>query len=306
MKLRNLLGALGLSLLSAVSVSTGALVSEKDTQSEVKVDSVENQPSKALPNRDEDYIYFSLIGVESSVRVYITNGNGTEYTGSYPGKALTNTFFTKENYYTESNNKIRYLNTESNIWAIDFSTSSWNWEESHSIIISFVDGNNNVTKQSPEMPFDIGALYVYQNNTFSYLIEAGAYVGNFLYTCWILLEYTAVNQSFCKVSKSNAQAALVDGYECLSLEAREEHVHNSTIYTWDPNGSGTKTWVTYKEVVKTLSKIAGYSYPGLSAGASETLESYNVDVSTKIIIIVSTISIAGFITLLVIKKRSHN
>ena len=95
MKLRNLLGALGLSLLSAVSVSTGALVSEKDTQSEVKVDSVENQPSKALPNRDEDYINFSLIGVESSVRVYITNGNGTEYTGSYPGKALSNTFLPK-------------------------------------------------------------------------------------------------------------------------------------------------------------------------------------------------------------------
>ena len=141
-----------------------------------------------------------------------------------------------------------------------------------------------------------GDANVEAGDALDFLITAEAYRNN------------AEDYSICNVNEGNA-AFLVGLYNSLDEDVRNTYINPTTIYTYRRDGGEGNELVPMSDIIVELGKKGGVTPVGFEKAFSNVDDSFavaNSNVTITIIVIVSTLSVAGLIALLTLKKRQQH
>ena len=113
----------------------------------------------------------------------------------------------------------------------------------------------------------------------------------------------ATDYSVCNISKENA-AWIVNFYNDVSQDIRETYIDCSTVYTWADAGKTSNTLVSYRSIIEELGKIANVTPVGASRYVPTDINK-TANITTIIIVLAVSLSLVGFTTLIVIRRRKH-
>ena len=240
-------------------------------------------------NDEETYIYYVLEN-GTPTNDYIYSWGAANQFGSWPGTKVTSVPGVQE---VTNNGILHFQGGEVGklIYKIPVTIGYPSGDESFLF-------NNNDDWQSEDRQLCRHNAYWYTGSPNS---QAG-YAIDFLVAAEAVRN-SADDTSVCNISIEDAKS-IVNEYNTLGTAMWEDYIDCTTVWTHKRDGSDGNELVSYRAIIEQLGKIADVSPAGASRFVPINNNS-NVNSSTVIIVIAVSLSLVGFTTLIVIRRRKH-
>ena len=241
----------------------------------------------------EEYIYLVGEDISPETAIYSFGEGGFKGYGDWPGTRLKNVAGA-----VQVQGDLKYQGTTKYIWKV---TLEIGYPKADHIILASVNEFDVVGLQTGDMPLARKRSFHFVQDLDDHDDLEGAAID------WLLeteaVRKAATNESVCSVSKENAVHA-VNIYQSLGAYMQSEYVDCTLVNTWTDNTKTAKGYVSYRKVVEQLAKIAE-----IDLGETNTTVSFgyktNETMLIAVISVITTISVAGVVALVVIRKRKH-
>ncbi len=109
--------------------------------------------------------------------------------------------------------------------------------------------------------------------------------------------------SICNIIEANA-TVIINAYNAFDESIRETYIDCTTIYTWANKEKSDNTLVTVRAIVEQLAEMYNKPLVGTSSTVSFGFQN-NQTTLIAIISVITAVSVAGVVALVVIRKRKH-
>ena len=234
-----------------------------------------------------------LIGVDADVRIYTFGEGGIKEFGDFPGTRLGDILMADN-----VTGDLHFENNDVQIWRLRLSCG---YPGGDHIIMTYLNEYGNVGTQTADMLLLPGSAYWFSYDADYHNDEAGMAL-DFLLDLENFRN-AADDDSICNISASDAEA-IINSYNLLSPVVRETYIDKTTINTHKRDGSEGKEYVSCRLIIEELGKICGVTPVGASRYVPTDINR-TANITTIIIVLAVSLSLVGFTTLIVVRRRKH-
>jgi hypothetical protein len=234
-----------------------------------------------------------LIGVDADVRIYTFGEGGIKEFGDFPGTRLGDILIADN-----VTGDLHFENNNVQIWRLRLSCG---YPGGDHIIMTYLNELGNVGNQTADMLLLPGSAYWFSYEADYHNDEAGMAL-DFLLDLENFRN-AADDDSICNISVSDAEG-IINAYNLLSPVVRETYIDKTTINTHKRDGSEGKEYVSCRLIIEELGKIANVTPVGGSRYVPTDVNR-TANITTIIIVLAVSLSLVGFTTLIVVRRRKH-
>ena len=238
-----------------------------------------------------EYIYLVGGDITEDTCIYTFGESGVEEFGAFPGKPLKEVVDAEEIH-----GDLKFQGEENNIWRVEL---NMNYPAADHIVLVQLNEFGVVGTQTADMLLMRKSAYWFSDVPDYHNTDAG-YALDFLFLAEAYRK-AATDGSVCDISLIGAQD-IVSEYNSKGAYMQTTYIDNTLVNTWTDNTRTVKAYVSYKSVVQELAKKVE------AAGTNQTISfgyQTNGNMIVIIISVITTISIAGVVALVIIRKRKH-
>lgn len=243
-------------------------------------------------SESREYIYLVGVNITEDTYVYTFGESGYKEFGNHPGTALKDIVSAEEIH-----GDLKFQGEEYNIWRLEVNMY---YPKADHIILSQLNEHGIVGTQTADMLLIRGSAYWFSYDEDYHNDLAGASL-KFLFDTEAIRK-AATDQSVCDVTTEQAED-IVSTYQSLGTFMQTTYIDCTYVNTWADETRTSKAYVSYRAVIERLAKIANIN---LTPSRDVDSKSYVNNSSLMVTIIaIATISAAGVVALILIRRRKH-
>ena len=242
---------------------------------------------------NDTFIYYVTNSTSATVD-YIYSWGGEQQFGGFPGKSIASLVAAGEAREMTGNGVIHFQGGETAklIYKIN-------------ITKGYPDGDTMFMFNGGSSEYKSDERSIKNEHAYWWTGEANHNAAQGIQILEIFENYrnSAADTSVCNISQEDA-AWIVNFYNEVSQDIRQTYVDCSTVLTHKRDGSSGEEMVPYRAVIEQLGKIAHVTPVGASRYVPTDINR-TANITTIIIVLAVSLSLVGFTTLIVVRRRKH-